>query len=292
MSKFFPSAVAAGRYKGSTYAIPWFDNPEGLFYRTDLVPSPPKTPSDVVSDAEAAMAKDGSLKEGLAFEGAGYEGAVTAFMTTTEPFGGKVTTTSIDSKGNEEALNWLQEAIYSNKIAPQAVTGWHEGEVQEEFTSGRTAFAIDYPFVAAVAAQGGPAKGHVGLIPFPPASGGTPGAALGGEMLAINAKSAHAAAAYQLIQYLTSKSVQLARAEATGDPPSLPSAYTQDLYNRVPYMKQVKVLSSYAQSRPVSPQYLQISTYLQDALSSVYTDSATPSNALNTAASQVAALRS
>ncbi len=238
------------------------------------------------------MAKDGSLKEGLAFEGAGYEGAVTAFMTTTEPFGGKVTTTSIDSAGNEAALNWLQEAIYSNKIAPLAVTGWHEGEVQEEFTSGRTAFAIDYPFVAALAAQGGPAKGHVGLIPFPPAPGGTPGAALGGEMLAINAKSAHAAAAYKLIQYLTSESVQLARAEATGDPPSLPSAYTQDLYNRVPYMKQVKVLSSYAQSRPVSPQYLQISTYLQDALSSVYTDSTTPSNALNTAASQVAALRS
>ena len=32
-------------------------------------------------DAQAAMKKDKSLKEGLAFEGAKYEGAITAFMT-------------------------------------------------------------------------------------------------------------------------------------------------------------------------------------------------------------------
>ena len=47
-------------------------------------------------------------------------------------------------------------------------------------------------------------KGHVGYIPFPAGPGGTPGSALGGEMLAINAKTAHAAAAWTLIQYLTS----------------------------------------------------------------------------------------
>ena len=113
------------------------------------------------------MKKDPELKEGLAFEGAKYEGAVTAFLTVAAPFGGKLTTNEIDSTGNVAALNWLHEAIYINKIAPQAVTGWQEGQVQEEFTSGHTAFAINYPFVAAVADEGGPAKGHTGFIPFP-----------------------------------------------------------------------------------------------------------------------------
>jgi multiple sugar transport system substrate-binding protein len=290
MSQFFPTQVATGQYKGQTYAIPWFDNPEGLFYRTDLVSTPPTSPAQVVSDAQAAMKKDPSLKEGLAFEGAKYEGAITAFLTVVAPFGGKLTTSTIDSPGNVAALNWLHEAIYTNKIAPQAVTGWEEGQVQEEFTSGHTAFAINYPFVASVAEEGGPAKGHVGYIPFPAGPGGSPGSALGGEMLAINAKSSHAAAAYKLIQYLTLPEVEIARAKATGDPPSLPSAYTAELYAKAPYFKVVKVLNEHAQPRPVSPSYLQISSELQSAISSVYANSASASSALSSAAGRISSL--
>src|SRR5580692_9886002 len=35
--QFFAHEVAAGTFNGTYYAVPWFDNPEGLFYRTDLV---------------------------------------------------------------------------------------------------------------------------------------------------------------------------------------------------------------------------------------------------------------
>lgn len=292
MSQFFKTEVAAGTFQGKTYAIPWFDNPEGLFYRTDLIKTPPTSPAQVVSDAQAAMRADPSLKEGLAFEGAKYEGAITALLTVDAPFGGKLTETSIDTPGNVAALKWLHDAIYVSHIAPQAVVGWQEGQVQQEFTSGHTAFAIDYPFVESVAAKGGPAAGHVGFIPFPAASGGSPGSALGGEMLAINAKTTHAAAAWKLIEYLTSPSVEIARAEATGDPPSLPSAYSSALYAQAPYFKQVKTLNEFAQPRPVSPKYLQISTDLQDAISAVYSNSVSPKAALSSAASQVAALGS
>jgi multiple sugar transport system substrate-binding protein len=291
-SQFFPTEMAAGQYKGTTYAIPWFDNPEGLFYRTDLVPSPPTSPAEIVTDAKAAMAKDKTLKEGLAFEGAKYEGAVTSFLTTDSAFGGHLTLSTVDSPGNVAALQWLHDAIYVNKIAPQAVTGWQEGQVQQEFTSGYTAFAINYPFVESVAAAGGPAKGHVGYIPFPAGSSGTPGAALGGEMLAINAKSGHSAAAYKLIQYLTSQSVQIARAEATGDPPSLPSAYTSELYAKAPFFRQVKVLNDHAQPRPVDPNYLEASADLQDAFSSVYANSTSPKSALSSAQSQIKSISS
>jgi multiple sugar transport system substrate-binding protein len=289
-SQFFPTEMAAAEYNGKAYAAPWFDNPEGLFYRTDLVPTAPTSPAQVVSDAQAAMKKDPKLKEGLAFEGAKYEGAITAFLTTDSAFGGKLTQSTIDSAGNVAALKWLHDAVYVNKIAPQAVTGWQEGQVQQEFTSGNTAFAINYPFVEAVAATGGPAKGHVGYIPFPAGPGGKPGAALGGEMLAINAKSSHAAADWKLIQYLTSASAEITRAEATGDPPSLPSAYTPALYKKAPYFKNVKTLNSYAQPRPVSPSYLQISTDLQNAFSSVFSNTASASSALSSAASQIKVL--
>ena len=45
--------------------------------------------------------------------------------------------------------------------------------------------------------------GKTGWVPFPSASG-TPQASLGGDDLAINAKSTHQAAAWEFIQYLSS----------------------------------------------------------------------------------------
>ena len=272
-SQFFPTDVAAGTYNNTLYGVPWIDNPEGLFYRTDLVKAPPTSPAQVVSDAEAAMRKDPTLKEGIAFEADKYEGAITAFLTVDSAFGGTLNPDSINSPGNVAALNWLHNAIYTSRIAPTAVTGWQEGEVQSEFDSGYAAFAIDYPFVEAqpMAAS---VKGHVGYIPFPAGAGGTPGAALGGEMLSINAKTAHAAAAYKLIQYLTSPSVEDTRAIAAGDPPSLPSAYNSTLLSKAPYFAAVKTLNGYAAPRPVNPNYLSVSADLQTLFSSVCANSA------------------
>jgi len=278
-SQYFPHEVAAGTFNGKIYAIPWFDNPEGLFYRTDLIKTPPTSPAQVVSDAEAAMKADPKLKEGIAFEGSKYEGAITALMTVLSAFGGKLDPTNINTPGNVAALKWLYDCIYTYHIAPTAVTGWEEGNVESEFVSGYAAFSINYPFVESLATAP-PVKGNVGYIPFPAAPGGTPGSALGGEMLAVNAKTAHAAAAYKFIQYLTSAPVEVARAEATGDPPSIPSAYTSALYAKAPYFQNVKTLNSYSAPRPVSPNYLQISSDLQDMLSSVFANTESPAAAI------------
>ncbi len=283
MSQFFPHEVAAGTYNGATYAIPWFDNPEGLFYRTDLIKTPPTSPAQVVTDAEAAMKADKTLKEGIAFEADKYEGAITAFLTVDSAFGGSLNPNNIDTPGNVAALNWLHAAIYQYHIAPTAVTGWEEGQVEQEFVSGYTPFAIDYPFVESLATSA-PVKGNVGYIPFPAGPGGTPGSALGGEMLAINAKTTHAAAAWKLIEYLTSAPVEIARAIATGDPPSLPGAYTSQLLSAAPYFAAVKTLNTYSAPRPVNPNYLTVSADIQTIFSSVFANGAS-----NAAASALAA---
>ena len=64
--------------------------------------------------------------------------------------------------------------------------------------------------------------------------------------------------------------METARATAVGDPPSLPSAYTSALYKSAPYFADVKTLNNYSAPRPVTPNYLQVSTDLQTLLSSVY----------------------
>ena len=287
-SEFFPGQVATGAYNGGTYAIPWFINAEGLYYRTDLVKTPPTTISELVSDAKSALAKDHALKEGLAFEGAEYEGAVTAWQS----FGAQIGASAlpnIDTAANKSALSFEYDAIHTYKISPSAVTAWQEGNVQDAWLSCQTPFALNWPYIFQLSeTKTYPCvDGHTGWVPFPSA---TPQSSLGGDDLAINAKSTHKAAAWEFIQYLTSVGAQDTRAISAGDPPSVKAAYNSTLYSAAPYYKQEAAVYSVVTPRPVTPEYAQISAQLQPMISSVLSGEATPAAALATAAPTVAQL--
>ncbi len=285
---FFPGQVATGEYNGGLYAIPWFINAEGLYYRTDLVKTPPTTIAQLVSDAKAALKTDHALKEGLAFEGAEYEGAVTAWQS----FGAKIGLSSlsnIDSTANKSALGFMYDAIHTYKIAPSAVTTWQEGNVQDAWLSCQTPFALNWPYIFQLSeTKTYPCvDGHTGWIPFPSAS---PQSSLGGDDLAVNAKSTHKAAAWEFIQYLTSIGAQDTRAISAGDPPSVKAAYNSALYTAAPYYRQEAAVYDVVTPRPVTPVYAQISAQLQPMISSVLSGEATPASALATAAPTVAQL--
>jgi multiple sugar transport system substrate-binding protein len=280
-SRFLPTSLTAGQYEGKTYAVPWFANTEGLFYRTDLVKTPPTTPEELVTAAQQARKDDPKVKYGLAFEGAKYEGVITAFMALAGGFGGELDPADLDTPQNQQAMHFMDDAIHKYKISPSAVTGWKEGEVQQAFSSGQAAFAINWPFVFSTT-KGTPTEGKVGFVPF-----AGKGATLGTEMLAINAKSSHTAAAWKLLQYLTSKDVQVTRALTTGNPPSVAAAYSPELFKQAPYFKEVEKVAKLAVQRPVSPNYPEISDQLQTMLSSVVSNLTAPDNALSDAAPEV-----
>jgi multiple sugar transport system substrate-binding protein len=288
-SSFFAGQMATGEYNSGTYAIPWFVNAEGLYYRTDLIKTPPKSISQLVSDANAAMAADPTLKEGLAFEGSEYEGAVTAWQS----FGAQIGAThlaNINTPANVSALTFMYDAINTYKIAPSAVTGWTEGNVQDAWLSCQTPFALNWPYIFQLSeSSANPCvDGHTGWIPFPSA---TPQSSLGGDDLAINAKSTHKAAAWEFIQYLTSASAQDARAISAGDPPSLKAGYNATLYHAAPYYRQEAAVYAVVTARPITPVYAQISAQLQPMISAVLSGQETPKAALASTAPTVAQLQ-
>jgi multiple sugar transport system substrate-binding protein len=293
-SAFFPGQMATGMYKGGIYAIPWFINAEGLYYRTDLIKNPPTTTADLFKDAKAAMKANPKLKEGLAFEGDKYEGAVTAFQS----FGGQIATSNlnnINTPANKAVLTMMYDAVHKYHIAPTAVSTWEESNVQSAWLAGQTPFALNWPYIFALSQGSNPAypavKDNTGWIPFPNPTGGEPQASLGGDDLVMNANSTHQAAAWEFIKYLTSDSAQIARAIAAGDPPAVKSAYTDKLYATAPYFKQEQAVFNAATPRPVTPVYTQISTQLQTMISSVLSGQASPSDALSTAAPTVKQLQ-
>jgi multiple sugar transport system substrate-binding protein len=292
-SNFFAGQMATGQYKGGIYAIPWFINAEGLYYRTDLIKTPPTTTTELFKDAATAMKNDPKLKEGFAFEGDKYEGAVTAFQS----FGGQIAPSNlgnIDTPANKAVLTMMYDAIHKAHIAPTAVSTWEESQVQSAWLSGQTPFALNWPYIFALSQGSNPAypavKDKTGWIPFPGPSG-QPQASLGGDDLVMNAKSTHQAAAWAFIKYLTSDSAQIARAIAAGDPPAVKSAYTDKLYATAPYFKQEQAVFNAATPRPVTPVYTQISTQLQTMISSVLSGQASPSSALSTTAPTVKQLQ-
>lgn len=287
---YFPAQWQTTQSQGGTYAIPWFINAEGVYYRTDLVPSAPKTFSQLVSDAQAAQRSDPKLKEGLAFEGDEYEGAVTVWQA----FGAQIGLShlkNIDTPTNVAALTNMYDAISTDKITPTAATTWQEGNVQDAWTSGQTAFAVNWPYIYQLSeAKGSAVAGKTAWVPIP-GPGGISQTALGGDDLAINASSTHQAAAWELIQYLTSVSVQQARAVTAGDPPSVKSAYNAALYAKASYYQAEQAVYNVVVARPVTPVYPQISTQLQSMISSVLSGQMTPAAALKATAPTVAQLQ-
>jgi len=289
-SAFFAGQMATGSYKGGTYAMPWFINAEGIYYNTSIIKTAPTSISQLVSEAQHAMATDKSLKEGLAFEGDEYEGSVTAWQS----FGAQIGLSdlgNIDTAANANALNFMYDAIHTYKIAPSAVTGWQESNVQAAWLSGQTAFALNWPYIFQLSeskTNGKPTYPAVynktAWIPFPSAS---PQSSLGGDDLAINAKSTHQAAAWELIQYLTSVSAQDTRAIFAGDPPSVTAAYNSTLYKAAPYYSSEKAVYAVVTPRPVTPVYPAISSTFQAMISSVLSGQSSASAALSANAATV-----
>ena len=285
-SSFFPGQLSSAQYNGSLYGVPWFINAEGVYYNTKLVPTAPTTPAQLVSDAQAALKADPSLKEGFAWEGDKYEGSVCALVDFLGGFGGKLDLSDLNTPANQAALQFMYDTIHKDAITPASASTWEESNVQNAWESGQTAFALNWPYEYANSQKIASLKDNMAWIPFPTTTG-SPATALGGDNLMIAKKSAHTAADLEFVKYLTSVSVETTRAESAGDPPSVQAAYTSSLYAAAPYFKAEQAVFADTVARPSSPVYPQISEALQTMISSVLAGQESPSSALSSAQSQI-----
>jgi multiple sugar transport system substrate-binding protein len=285
-TQYFAAQLASAEYNGALYAVPWFVNAEGVYYRTDLVKTPPTSAAQLVSDAQAALKADTTLKEGFAWEGDKYEGSVCALVDFLGGFGGKLNLSDLNTAANQQALQFMYDTIHKDGVTPQAASSWEESNVQNAWESGQAAFALNWPYEYASSQKIASLKSDMAWIPFPSTTG-TPAAALGGDNLMIAAKSAHTAADLEFVKYMTSVSVETQRAESAGDPPSVQSAYTSALYTAAPYFKAEQSVFADTVARPSSPVYPQISEVLQTMISSVLAGQSSPSAALSSAQAQI-----
>jgi ABC-type glycerol-3-phosphate transport system substrate-binding protein len=289
-SEFFPATIEANRWKGSLYALPWFVDVSMLYWRTDLLEAVPST-FDEISTAVSRAQREHGVQFGFVWSGARYEGLVTVFLEYLHGFGGRFLDAAgrvaVDSDAGIRALTALGDSIYRDRMSPPDVLAWQEEQTRFAFQSGRAVVMRNWPYAYPLLAD--PASSRVvgrfavGLMPH--ALGGVAVATLGGQQLAINARSRHPDAAYALVEHLTSPDQMLERARIAGQYPARPALYDRkDLAALGAPPDQIRRIIEHAVPRPVTPVYAELSELLQVHLHRALTRQQEPAAALHEAA--------
>jgi multiple sugar transport system substrate-binding protein len=242
--------------------------------------------------------RERGIPYGLVWQGARYEGLVTVFLEQLGAFGGTILDGDgrvvVDSEPAVKALTFMRDSIYVDGLVPAAVLTWQEEQARLAFQNGEAVFMRNWPYAYALLQdqESSAVAGRFGVAPMPRADGGSPTAALGGSVLAINANSADAAAAYALIDYLLQPAQLLDRARVAGQYPPRPTMYDSPALGEalavVP--SEARRIIERAVPRPATPIYSELSEILQIALHRALTRQQEPRPALQQAAAAMRAL--
>lgn len=297
VESFFPSTIAANRWAGALYALPWFVDVGALYWRRDLLAAPPATYEAITSEV-ARVQRDANVRFGFVWQGARYEGLVATFLEHLGGFGGRILDEAgqvlVDSPAAVSALTYMRDSIHVDGVVPASVLTWHEEETRFAFQNGDAVLMRNWPYAFSLLERGADSRvsGRFGIAPLPAEAGGTSTATLGGSQLAINSNSRHPEQAYALIAYLTAPEQMLERASVVGQYPPRRELYDSPALEAalgVP-TDEVRRIIERATPRPVTPVYTELSEILQIRLHQALTRQQEPRPALEQAAREIRAL--
>jgi multiple sugar transport system substrate-binding protein len=297
LDDFMPSAVAAARWRGTVYAVPWFVDLGLLYWRTDLMAAPP-TSLTGLRDTTRSLLDAGRVRQGLVWQGARYEGLVTVFVEHLTAFGGAILDAdgrvSVDRPPAVRALTFMRDSVSPDGIVPRSALTWQEEQTRFAFQNGDAAFMRNWPYAWTLLQD--PAEsavaGRVAVAPFPAGAGGRAASALGGAQLAVNAASTQPALAWALVRFLTAPEQMLERARLAAQLPARRSLYEgAALADALPIpLAQIRALADAAVPRPVTPVYSELSEILQVRVHRALSGQQTPADALRDAAREMRTL--
>jgi multiple sugar transport system substrate-binding protein len=279
---FLAPTVKAATYNNTLFAAPTSSDGGLLYYRSDLVKTPPKTIDEMWSMCSIAK------KNGIGcFAGqfAKYEGLTCNATEWMNAYGAKMVDSSgkptADSPEAAKGLQALADHYKNGDIPKQAIT-YQEEQSRAAFQSGKLLFLRNWPYVYNLASTDASSqvKGKFAVAPLPGLSG--PGTStLGGHMAAISAYSQHKATALDFLKFLTSPGEQKTNMEKASLAPVIESIYTdQALVSKYPYLPVLETSIKNAVSRPVTPFYPGITSAIQENAYAAIQGSKTPQQAV------------
>ena len=258
--------VEAGSYKGTLYAAPVSSDGGILYYRSDLVPTPPKTWDEMMG--MCSIAKDNGIGC-FAGQYAKYEGLTVNASEAINSAGGSVL--NADGKPNlntpeaKEGLQNLATAYADGSIPKEGIT-FQEEQGRQAFQDGKLLFHRNWPYVYNLAVTEGSSKVKdvLGMTALPGKSG--PGAStLGGHSAAVSVYSKNKATALDFVKFLVNEENQKFFATQGSLAPVIEALYEdKELVAKLPYLPVLKTSIENAVPRPVTPFYPAVTKAIQE----------------------------
>ena len=264
-------ALDTAIWKGQLVAAPANTNTQLLWYRSDLVPTPPKTWAQMIADAEQ-LAKEGKPHY-IEIQGAQYEGATVWFNTMNASAGGTIlspdaTKVTLGPPATI-ALADMKE-LATSPAADPSLGVQMENDNRLAMEGGTAAFELNYPFVYPSMKADNPKLFkdfkwalYPQIIPGVPAK-----VTIGGVDLAVSKYSQHQALAFQAASCLRDAQNQLIGATVGGVPPTIASLYSNPkLYPDYPFHADILQELEHASVRPKTPLYQVVSIDISHQIS-------------------------
>jgi trehalose/maltose transport system substrate-binding protein len=246
-------------WNGKLYAVPDNTNTQLLWYRSDLVKTPPKTWAEMIADAEQ-LKKEGKPHL-IEIQGAQYEGVTVWFNTMLASAGGSVLTP------DAQHVSLGAPAVTALKVMKQLATSagadpsldvQMENDNRLAMEAGSAAFQLNYPFVyPSMKADDPQMFKNFKWAPYPQTVPGKPAhVTIGGIDLAVSSYSKHPQLAFQATLCLRDKQNQLIGATVGGVPPTIISLYNDPkMFPAYPFHADILHALETASVRPKTPNY-------------------------------------
>jgi multiple sugar transport system substrate-binding protein len=252
--------VKTVQYKGQVWADPFTTNTQLLWYRKDIVKTPPTTWDQMIDEAH-------SQGKSIEVQGNQYEGLTVWVNALIAGAGGSI----VDQNGNVKVDDTTSRAAaimqkLAKEAAPAGMATNKEDEARQGFESGRSNFEVNYSFIYPSAAEvpGGFQK-KIGWARYPRTDADKPSRPpLGGINLGIGAYTKHPDLAFDAATCIASPENQLVAAEKGGLPPTTEAVYNDPkLKKAFPFADLLRESIEQGGPRPVNPAYSDISLAIQ-----------------------------
>lgn len=270
-----------------------------MYYRKDLVPTPPTTWDEVLSVGEDLAA------QGMTFQyaaGRGEDAVITTMWPALYAAGGSIFNDDgslgfADGDGYDAILGMLEfiKQTVDSGITPTAVSTYIDGEgLVPDLLAGKVGMFYggnwQVGYLEQLAEQAGMEVDDMwGIAPLPNEAGDNFKTSLGGWTYAVFAKDPDRidAAAKLLIDGWVGDEGMTSWANTTGYLPTRSTVYESPDYVGNAFSNDFKsALDEYAVPRPANEEYPDVSTAMQIAMSSVASGQASPQDALDKVISQ------
>jgi multiple sugar transport system substrate-binding protein len=266
---FFPGTIEGATYEGQLFAVPWYNNGPGLFYRKDLLEQaglqPPKTYDELRDQAKQLQTPE---MAGFVAQLSQTEGGFITFLEYLWGHGGDLVDAEMrpivaEGEAGTQALQRLVDFVYADKIMPEsAVTMMMGADAQNVFIEGRAVFLRMWMTAAQqMDADGSAVAGLWDVTTLPSATGDQPGpGCLGTWNLGISMFSQHPEEAAEAIRFLTSLEQQTQRYLGNGNLPARSAVFDNaEIQAKYPYVPVLRTAFEALKPRPVTPYYGQMS---------------------------------